>query len=213
MDQFLEAITEWLQDNWIKFLTGLFIMAIGWFFGQRRAQANWKKKEFLDRLNVSLNSMEQNSTEKTLLIRTVLEKSCKDVFLNDVAVAAIREASGKTSETDPTLPLPEAEYWYYLNSVLNEVAEQFSEGQLRRDMGLPVSVGRYQICLTSECAGELKTRKVRAMLIQTSLLDSLPEEQPKLESPHHITRWHTLQKLATLKKSQPYRFLEVEICL
>jgi hypothetical protein len=128
-------------------------------------------------------------------------------------VAAIREASGKTSEQDPTLPLPEAEYWYYLNSALNEVAEQFSEGQLRRDMGLPVTVKRYQICLTSECAGELKTRKVRAMLIQTSLLDALPEEQPKLESPHHITRWDTLQKLAKLRKSSPYRFLEIEICI
>lgn len=209
MDQILEALAEWLQDNWIKFLTGLFIMAVGWFFGQRRAQASWKKKEFLDRLNVSLNSIDQG----TLLIRTVLEKSCKEVFLNDVAVAAIREASVRTSEQDPTLPLPEAEYWYYLNSVLNEVAEQFSEGQLRRDMGLPVTVTRYQICLTSECAGELKTRKVRAMLIQASVLDTLPEEQPKLENPHHITRWKTLQKLATLKKSSPYRFLEIEICI
>lgn len=209
MNQFLEALTDWLEDNWIKFLTGLFIMGVGWFFGQRRARSSWRKKEFLDRLNVSLNSIDQN----TLLIRTVLEKSCKDVFLNDVAVAAIREASGRTSASDPTLPLLEADYWYYLNSVLNEVAEQFSEGQLRRDMGLPVNTKRYLICLTSECAGELKTRKVRAMLIQRSLLDSLPEEQPQLESPHHITRWETLQKLAKLRKSSPYRFLEIEICI
>lgn len=147
------------------------------------------------------------------MIRTVLEKSCKDVFLNDVAVAAIREASSKTSEADPTLPLSESEYWCYLNSVLNEVSEQFSEGQLRRDMGLPVTVKRYLICLTSECAGDLKTRKVRAMLIQSSLLDALPEEQPKLESPHHTTRWVTLKKLAKLRKSNPYKFLEIEICI
>jgi hypothetical protein len=209
MEQILEALTDWLQDNWIKFLTGLFIMAVGWFFGQRRARVSWKEKEFLDRLNVSLNSIDGG----TLLIRTILEKSCKDVFLNDVAVAAIRDASENTSEDAPTLPLPESEYWYYLNSVLNEVAEQFSEGQIRRDMGLPVTVKRYLICLTSECAGELKTRKVRAMLIQATLLDALPEEQPNLESPHHITRWDTLQKLAKLRKSSPYRFLEIEICI
>lgn len=209
MEQILEALTDWLQDNWIKFLTGLFIMAVGWFFGWRRARVSWKEKEFLDRLNVSLNSIDGG----TLLIRTILEKSCKDVFLNDVAVAAIRDASENTSEDAPTLPLPESEYWYYLNSVLNEVAEQFSEGQIRRDMGLPVTAKRYLICLTSECAGELKTRKVRAMLIQATLLDALPEEQPKLESPHHITRWDTLQKLAKLRKSSPYRFLEIEICI
>ena len=209
MEQILEALTDWLQDNWVKFLTGLFIMAFGWFFGQRRARVSWKEKEFLDRLNVSLNSIDGG----TLLIRTILEKSCKDVFLNDVAVAAIRDASENTSEAAPTLPLPESEYWYYLNSVLNEVAEQFSEGQIRRDMGLPVTVKRYLICLTSECAGELKTRKVRAMLIQATLLDALPEEQPKLESPHHITRWDTLRKLAKLRKSSPCRFLEIEICI
>lgn len=29
MEQILEALTDWLQDNWIKFLTGLFIMAVG----------------------------------------------------------------------------------------------------------------------------------------------------------------------------------------
>lgn len=209
MDQILEAITDWLEDNWIKFLTGLFIMGVGWFLGQRRAKSNWQKKEFLDRLNVSLNTIDQ----KTLLIRTILEKSCKDVFLNDVAVARILETSGQTSEADPTLPLPEADYWYYLNSVLNEVSEQFAEGQLRRDMGMPVTVRKYLICLTSECAGELKTRKIRAMLIQRDLLQSLPEEQPQLESPHHVTRWQTLQKLAKLRVSHPYRFLEIEICM
>jgi len=209
MEQILEAITDWLEDNWIKFLTGLLIMGVGWFLGQRRAKSNWQKKEFLDRLNVSLNMIDQ----KTLLIRTILEKSCKDVFLNDVAVAKILETSGKTSEADPTLPLPEADYWYYLNSVLNEVSEQFAEGQLRRDMGMPVTMKKYLICLTSECAGDLKTRKVRAMLIQSDLLQSLPEEQPQLESPHHVTRWQTLQKLAKLRVSNPYRFLEIEICM
>lgn len=209
MDQLLEAITDWLEDNWIKFLTGLLIMAVGWFLGQRRARSNWQKKEFLDRLNVSLNTIDQNK----LLIRTILEKSCKDVFLNDVAVTKILETSGQTSEADPTLPLPESDYWYYLNSVLNEVSEQFSEGQVRRDMGMPVTVKEYLICLTSECAGELKTRKIRAMLIQRELLESLPEEQPAFESPHHITRWQTLQKLARLRVSHPYRFLAIEICI
>ena len=125
MEQILQAIAEWLDDNWLKFLTGLLLAGAGWFLGQWRARRKWQKKEFLDRLNVSLNTIQDGR----LLIRTVLEKSCQEIFLNDLAVAAVTDASQRTTEGDPTLPLPQDDYWYYLNSVLNEVGEQFSEGR------------------------------------------------------------------------------------
>ena len=209
MEQVLQAITGWLDDNWLKFLTGLFLAGIGWFLGQWRARRKWQKKEFLDRLNVSLNMIQNGK----LMIRTVLEKSCRDIFLNDLAVASVTAASQKTTATDPTLPLGKDDYWYYLNSVLNEVGEQFAEGQLRRDMGQPVQCETYLICLTSECAGAARTRKVRAMLIQKKLLEHLPDEAPALEAESHITRWQTLQFLAQELKRAPHKFLEMEICL
>lgn len=209
MDQFIAALSDFVSDHWIKFLTGLGIMAAGWVLGRWRSQAQWRKREFFDRLNVSLNTIDNGK----LLIRTISEKSCRDVFLNDVAVRMIAAAAQKTTAEDPTLPLPKDDYWYYLNSVLNEVAEQFAEGQLRRDIGQPVQRVRYLICLTCECAGELRTRKVRAMLIQRAVLEKLPETAPTFEASHHGTRWQTLQILARLLTSQPHRFLDVEICL
>ena len=57
---------------------------------------------------------------KPLLIRTLLEKSCEEIFLNKVAVETIVAAARKTTERNPLLPLPKEDYWYYLNAVLNE---------------------------------------------------------------------------------------------
>lgn len=209
MDKIVEAVTDLIDDHWLKFVTGLAVMGIGWLFGHWRAQKKWEKKEFFDRLNVSLNSIAGG----TLRIRTILEKSCLDVFLNSVAATSIVEAAQKTTEKDPTLPLGKDDYWYYLNSVLNEVAEKFAAGVIRRDMGLEAKSTAYLICLTNECAGEVRTRKVRAMLIQKSLLESLPEDRPQLESENHATRWVTLQILAAEWKTNPWKFLEMEIVL
>ena len=81
-----------------------------------------------------------------------------------------------------------------------------------RDAGKSVTKTTYLICLACECAGELRTRKVRAMMIQKSLLKNLPEEAPQFESPHHSTRWDTLRIMAEQYKSKPHRFIEMEIC-
>jgi hypothetical protein len=168
-----------------------------------------KKGEFLDRLNISLNTLVGGK----LLIRTLVEKSCRDVFLNKVAAVAISSASRKTTPADPLLPLPAGDYWYYLNSVLNEVAERFAEGAVKRDMGLPVTIERYLICLTSEAAGEIRTRKVRAMVVQKKLLTNLPAEPPKFERPTHSVRWESLKILSAIYAKSPEKFLDIEICV
>ncbi|MDB5387822.1 MAG: hypothetical protein JWM11_3468 [Planctomycetaceae bacterium] len=211
--QFLEAITNFIDDNWMKLLTGLALMVLGWYFGKRKAHADWQKHEFLHRLNISLNLLLPSADKQSQLlqIRTVLEKSCEDIFLNSVASDAAEKAARKTTAENPILPLPKQDYWYYLNSVLNEIAEKFALGEIRRDLGLPVSRGKYLICLTCECAGEMRTRKVRAMVIQKQHLENLPAQVPTLEHPSHITRWETLQVLAAEYKKNPWQFLEIEL--
>ena len=207
MNEFLQLIWKHLYDE----LAGLLIAAVftflGWYWGKRKAEIKWQRREFFDRLNVSLNMVR----EGTLQIRTILEKGCAEVFLNSSATETIISLSRQTTPQDSIIPLPKEEYWFYLNAVLNEVAEKFSVGQIKRDLGLEVTGERYVICLTNETSGEMKTRKLRAMLIQKKLLTHLPAEQPKFESPHHITRWQTLNQLAAEYQRNPHRFLEMEI--
>ncbi|MEJ7596025.1 MAG: hypothetical protein WKF77_31330 [Planctomycetaceae bacterium] len=54
--------------------------------GRWRAAQSWQKREFFNRLNISLNSLHDGK----LLIRTVLEKTCEDILLNKVADAGRR---------------------------------------------------------------------------------------------------------------------------
>lgn len=209
MQQFFEIISDYIHEHWLKAVTAAAFMIAGWFWGKRRERAQWSKKEFLHRINISLNVINDGK----LFIRTIVEKSCLDVFLNSVAVEKITEASRVTREDSPILELPGEEYWYYLNAVLNEVAEKFAFGQIKRDMGQPVVKEHYLICLTCEKAGDIRTHKIRAMLVKKKTLQNLPEKQPQLESPNHLTRWKTLNLLATEYKKNSDRFLEMELCI
>ncbi len=203
------TVSEQIHDHGAKILTGLVLMGVGWYFGNRKARRNWRKREFFDRLNISLNTVRDGK----LLIRTLVEKRVDDIYLNAAATAEIVHAAQKTSAQDSTLPLPQADYWYYLNPILNELSEQFAVGLLKRDQGAPVTSARYVIALTSECAGDLRMRKVRAMVVQRSLLEQLPAEPPAFESPHHLTRWETLKQLAGEWSQRPWKFIEVELCV
>lgn len=204
-----EQIWSDVRDHGIKYLVAALFAVAAWYIGYRRAYAKWRRREFLDRLNVSLNLL----IEGRLQIRTLLEKSCQEVFLNSAAVEEVMTASKRTTATDPILPLPKADYWYFLNAVLNDVAEQFAEGTVKRDLGLPVTRGQYLMCLTFETAGEMRTRKIRAMLVRKEVLLNLPAETPQFDSPHHITRWQTLQQMHAAYGKSPWQFIEVEICL
>jgi hypothetical protein len=207
--QIVETLVDYLKDHAVKILTGLALMALGWFFGRQRAYRDWKEQSFLDRLNVSLNFVH----DSVLQLRTLSEKRCEDVFLNSVAAAKITEAAKKTTASDPILPLPKDDCWYYLNAVLNELSEQFAAGQLRRDAGAAVVSARYLVCLTCESAGDLRTRKIRAMVARKEFLLNLPADTPKFVQPHHQTRWKTLQFLSAEYQRNPWRFIEVELAL
>ena len=211
MGPFVGIFEDVINKNWVKVVTGLLLMGLGWFLGKRRARFEWAQKSFLHRLNVSLNILIPG---EPLRIRTLSEMSCEDVFLNAVASEQVLAAAKKTTLQNPILSLGKDDYWFYLNSVLNEISEQFAEGQLRRDMGLPVTTRKYMICLTCECAGDVRTRKIRAMVISKEVLENIPaSEPPILEHARHQTRWETLKILATEYVKNPHQFLEVELCV
>lgn len=206
-EQIAETLLDYLKDHAIKIFTGLVLMALGWYIGHRRARRDWKAQRFLDRLNISLNVLKGGG----LQIRTLSEKRCEEVFLNSDAAAKVTAAAERTTAADPLLPLPKEDYWFYLNGVLNELSEQFALGHLRRDLNCPVQTAKYVMCLTCECAGELRTRKVRAMVIRHDVLTTLPAEPPQFTASHHTTRWTTLQAMKAEYARNPWRFIEVEL--
>lgn len=207
MQGFLDAINDLITDHWTKFVTAAGFTLLGWLVARYRAQREWARREFFNRLNISLTSV----IDGTLKIRTLSEKECTDIFLNKVAVDRLISIAQQTTKENPVIPISKEDSWFYLNSVLNELSEQFAEGLLKREAGRPVDAIRYLICLTNECDGDLRTRKVRAMVIRKELLLNLPETQPSLESPNHAIRWRTLQQMQKIYASEPWRFIEAEL--
>jgi hypothetical protein len=209
MNEALGSLFDYLGENWPELLWIVAAAGIASYLAGRRARSRWRKHEFLDRLNVTLTSIEDG----TLRIRTILEMDCQEIFLNASAAKTIVKLAKQTTPEDPILPIPKEDCWQYLNAVLNEISERFAIGQIKRDLGIDVERGHYLLCLTCELAGPVRTQKVRGMLVHKSLLTALPKEAPAYESPSHVTRWKTLQQIADQYVKNPHRFIEMEICV
>ncbi|MDA1230823.1 MAG: hypothetical protein O2856_08615 [Planctomycetota bacterium] len=207
MQDFIETIRDIVTEHGIKMLTAAAFTFAGLLIGRWRAAQSWKKREFFDRLNVSLNALHGGK----LLIRTVLEKTCEEILLNRVAVERLIKMAQQTTRDNPLIPIPREDRWFYLNAVLNELSETFAEGLFKREAGKPHEAIRYLICLTNECDGEVRTRKVRAMVIRKDMLVNLPKDQPALESPNHAIRWKTLQHMQKAYAADSSHFIEAEI--
>ena len=209
MNDALASLIDYLRENWPELLWIVAAAGVASYLGGRRARSRWRNHDFLDRLNVSLTSIEEGK----LRIRTILEMDCQDIFLNASAAKTVVKLARQTTEEDPVLPIPDADCWQYLNAVLNEISERFAIGQIKRDLGLPVERGEYVLCLTCEKSGLVRTQKIRGMLLRKTLLANIPKEEPQYESPSHETRWKTIQQLAGQYQKNPQRFIEMDICL
>jgi hypothetical protein len=182
-----------------------------WWWARRRAHRQWYAKEFLDRIIVSLNIF----ADGYLKIRTVIERSLDEIFLNKLAVDKVWAAARATTVENPLMPIAKEDRWFLLNFVLNAVAEHFVAGHIKRDAGLPVTSLKYALFLTCELVGDERIRKVRAMLVRQDLLENFPytDTMPNLENPWHADRIKTLRAAADLYKKEPDNFLTLEVCV
>ena len=183
----------------------------GRWYGRYKARRQWYAKEFLDRIIVSINIF----ADGFLKIRTVLEKSLDEIFLNKVAVEKVWAAAKATAVDRPVMPVAKEDRWFLLNFVLNAVAEHFVTGHIRQDAGLPVTTVKYALFLTCEKVGDERIRKVRAMLVRHDILADFPyqDSMPKLEREWHADRVKTLRSAAELYKKEPDNFLTLEVCV
>ena len=204
-----EVLRRVISGIVIFFGTSVLSFVAGRWWGRYQAKKQWRKKQFLGRIIVSLNCF----ADGWLKIRTIFERSLEEVFLNPVAIDKVRAASLRTTVDNPLLPIAGEDRWYLLNFVLNAVAERFSGGLMRYDAGQSLRPVTYLLFLTCEVVGEDRIRKVRAMMLRKDLLEHFPygEDMPMLEQEWHRDRIVTLRRAAELYKKEPDNFLAIEI--
>lgn len=198
---------DMIREHAFDIVSGMGLLVCGWWFGRWRTTRQWTSQEFLSRLHISLTLIHDGR----LSIRTLGERSCVDVFGNAEAARAVADAARQTSPFDPILPLPRDTYWSFLNSLVNELSSLCAGGHVAADLGAPVRRGTYLACLTSERTADVRTRKVRALVVRKDLLLSLPATMPELSREQDAVRWETLRHLADAFPRTPWRFAEVEL--
>jgi hypothetical protein len=210
-DLFSDPLQKILFAIGVPIVTTVVSFLAGRWWGNYRARKQWEHKDFLGRIIVSVNLLQDNK----LRIRTIMERTLEEMFPNALVVAKVRAAAQQTTRDNPLLPIEKNDCWYVLNFVLNHVAEHFTSGVIKMDAGLPVTKVLYALFLTCEQVGEERIRKVRAMLIRRDLLESFPypDSLPELENPWHSDRIATLRRAAAVFKTNPEQFLFLEVCI
>jgi hypothetical protein len=206
----MEWLINFLQQHWLEAVVSGVSLVLGGLFGRWRAWKRFASRSFHDRVTVSLNFVEDGQFK----IRTLLERTSMEVFRNAEMARSISRACGKSGK-GPLLPLPEKDYWYYLNAVLNAVSERFAEGFVRQEAGLDVKEQTYLLFLTCENDGPVRQRKVRAMLIRKELLLATAGLTPKFRNEFQEARWNSLRKVREELASNPEtkRIRSISICV
>jgi hypothetical protein len=204
-----DSFSTLADSSWFKAAAPLAALFLGWYSKRIIDWLRWSRRQFLHRVIVSLNSIENNK----LLIRTIFEKSVEEVFLNSIAINMVLKAAQSTTKEKPLLELPEEDAWHILNSVLNSIAEEFQDGVVARDLGMPTQSAVYVICLTHEVADDIRQDKIRVMLVREDLLRNLPTKPVDLERPHHSLRLKTLECMSAAYQAKTNQCMTMEITL
>ena len=196
---------ELILDHWeLALLAGTWL-GIGALAVKRRY--DWRQRRFAQQVNFSLNSLVEESGANRLLLRTLLEESAANVWINDYGVGRVLKAARRTTVERPFLQIPEArDRDIVMVAVLNVLSERFSDAFVARVLGVPSKADTFLFGLTWERYGEMRTQKLRVMVIKQSDLARMFEggEDPielRVAADSHRPRIDTLRQMYTLWSS------------
>lgn len=147
--------------------------AFAWIYLAKRS--DWSRKQFLSQVNFSLNYVSAGR----LVMRTLVEVSAQSVWMNDLGVRTVRRAASRTTTHQPFVKLDdEADMNFVYRAVLNVLSEKFADSFLAESMGLPVETSEYWFAITMERYSDIRTLKLRVLLVATRDLETVFASNP-----------------------------------
>lgn len=210
LNQIRDAVWAFVVEHQSYFLGLLAGLAAAWFAAWK-ARRTWRRRAFLSRVNFSVNYIDGG----VLRFRTLRESDLDTILLkNEHGKNLVLRAAHATTLSRPFLDLPPEESWLVLNSVLNELSEQFATGFLAASIGAPTRVARYVFGLTCEKDPDVRVNKIRVMLITESLLEKLPQlNELNFERPNHRVRLETLKRMRDIYHNEKRKHLLMAVDL
>ena len=202
-----EVAIEFLNEYWEQIAavaTLCLLLLTSW-----KARSVWNARDFMTRVNFSLNYVEGNK----LRIRTLRETEIDRILLsNRHGRRVVLRAARRTTVEEPFLRLPKADSWIVLNSVLNELSEEFAEGFLAASMGMPTKAATFVFAITCEKHRDVRMNKIRVMVVEKSLLLEIDQlSQVAFERDSHHVRYQTLKTMRDLYLAPESRHAVMEM--
>jgi hypothetical protein len=198
MLEFLNEVGDWLMKH--VALIGLVLTWAGIALLYWRRRSDWLQKQFADQVNFSLNYV----LDGTLAMRTLLESTVKDVWLNEYGVRKVRAAAAQTTVEQPFVLLEEkADHEFINRAVQNVLSERFAGTFVAESLGVPVRVGTFIFGITYERYETMRTMKFRVILMEEQTLVKLfgpggSGEELRVTNPVFLARLKTLKGLYEL---------------
>lgn len=194
MDALLN-VANFLKQHWNTFalLVTWVGIAIVWY----RRRTEWRRKQFLSQVNFSLNYVVNN----TLVMRTLLETAAQQVWLNDYGVKAVFAAAAKATIEHPFIVLDDPKDQEFINrAVLNTLSERFASTFVAAALGAPVRSGSFCFAITCEKYEEIRTLKLRVLIIEENTLKEMfgpagKGNELQVTNPVYRARLKTLQAI------------------
>jgi hypothetical protein len=168
------------------------------------------------RFSVSLNVLRQDHGGTVLWIPAAGEFDLEEVFhRNRTAVKIVRRAASATTPDEPFMvTIPEDDRAPILNEVANRVEVMLREGSFAALAGLPVRFIPLVIGLTCEKGADVRIRKIRALVVEESLLRNIGQiAEVRFDKPHHAVRALTLRRMARLYTEKADFFARLVVAL
>jgi hypothetical protein len=160
-----------------------------------RRRAQWRGKQFLARVNFSLNYISGDA----LAMRTLLETTASAVWLNEYGVARVLAAAKQAPVDQPFLRLTDPDDQDFANrAALNVLSERFAETYLSASLGRQTATAPYVFGISCEKYGDIRTLKIRVLVISEQTLVDLfgpANRSAALNLPNQILR----ARLTTLR--------------
>ena len=116
-----------------------------------RRQYDWRHRRFTQQVNFSLTTPVQRDGAEILLLRTLLEESAANVWLNEFGVSRVLKAARLTTPEMPFLRIVQRhDRDLVMNAVLNVLSERFSDAFVARAVGVPIKTDIFLFGLTWE---------------------------------------------------------------
>ena len=170
----------------------------------------------MSRFSVSLNVLRPDHDGTVLWIPAAGEYDVEEVFhRNRTATKIVRKAASATTPDEPFMvTIPEDDRMSILNEVANRVEVMLREGSFAALAGLPVPFVPLVIGLTCEKGADVRIRKIRALVVEESLLRNIDKIAGiRFDKPHHVVRAQTLRRMAQLYTEKPDFFARVVVAL